>query len=116
MLHQRTTGLTATQFATLLTALKTHLTWAKPAKKPYELALAQAPKVTLLSYRQNITQKTLAHLDGVSHPTIFRVISTIEQALEKALKSLGQSLDQSLSVAGSLVVDGTIVPIWNWRS
>ncbi|GGH67003.1 hypothetical protein GCM10007359_21700 [Rothia aerolata] len=43
------------RFATLLTVLTNHLTWVKPAEKPRRLTLAQALKVTLLSYRQNIT-------------------------------------------------------------
>ena len=116
MLHQRTTGLTATQFATLLTALAEHLTWVKPDQKPRRLTLAKALKVTLLSYRQNITQETLAHFARVSQPTISRTINTIEQALLKVLKPLEKSLEKRLNVPGSLVIDGTLVPTWNWRS
>ncbi|WP_237197169.1 transposase [Rothia nasimurium] len=116
MLHQRTTGLTATQFATLLTTLAEHLTWVKPDQKPRRLTLAKALKVTLLSYRQNITQETLAHFARVSQPTISRTINTIEQALLKVLKPLEKSLEKRLNVPGSLVIDGTLVPTWNWRS
>ncbi|MFW0181855.1 helix-turn-helix domain-containing protein [Rothia sp. P5766] len=85
MQHRPTTGLTATQFATLITAHTSHLTWIKPAEKPRRLTLTQALKITLISYRHNLTQETLAHLFEVSQPTISRTISTIERALEKVL-------------------------------
>ncbi|WP_369127648.1 transposase family protein [Rothia nasimurium] len=68
MPHQRTNGLTATQFATLITALANHLTWVKPAEKPRRLTLAQALKITLISYRHNLTQEALAHLFDISQP------------------------------------------------
>lgn len=38
--HRSTTGLTATQFATLITSLANHLSWVKPAEKSRRLALA----------------------------------------------------------------------------
>lgn len=34
----------------------------------------------------------------------------------QVLKPLEKSLDKRLNVPGSLVVDGTLVPTWNWRS
>lgn len=116
MPHQRTTGLTATQFATLITALTSHLTWTKPDQKPRRLTLTQALKITLISYRQNLTQETLAHLFDISQPTISRTIKTIEKALEKALTPLVPSLEESLKAPGSLVIDGTLIPTWNWSS
>ncbi|MDY6052103.1 MAG: transposase family protein [Rothia sp. (in: high G+C Gram-positive bacteria)] len=116
MNHQRTTGLTATQLAILITALNTHLTWIKPAEKPRRLTLAQALKITLISYRHNLTLEALAHLFEVSQPTISRAISTTERALEKVLTSLTRPLKESLKVPGSLVVDGTLILTWNWRS
>ena len=112
MPHQRTTGLTATQFATLITAL----TWTKPDQKPRRLTLTQALKITLISYQQNLTQETLAHLFGISQPTISRTIKTIEKALEKTLTPPVPSLEESLKAPGSLVIDRTLVPTRNWRS
>lgn len=116
MPHQRTTGLTATQFATLITALANHLTWVKPAEKPRRLALAQALKITLISYRHNLTQEALAHLFEVSQPTISRTIKTIEKALETILTPSIPTLEGNLKAPGSLVIDGTLIPTWNWRS
>ncbi len=116
MLHQRTTGLTATQFTTLLTALNNHLTWAKPAGRPYALTLPQALKITLLYHRHNLTEELLASFYDVSQPTVSRTINRIENALVKIFKPLIQPLDKALKAPGSLVIDGTLIPVWNWRS
>ena len=43
-------------------------------------------------------------------------INTVEKALEKALRPLEQSIENSLKIPGSLVIDGTLIPTWNWRS
>ena len=116
MLYQPTTRLTATQFATLLTAPNNQLTWVKPFKKPRKLTLPQALKSRSSAYRHNLTQEALAHLFEVSQPTISRTISAIEKALTQVLKSLNRPLNESLKAPGSLVIDGTLVPAWNWRS
>ena len=52
----------------------------------------------------------------VSQPTVSRTITIIEKALEKVLTPLAQPLQESLKAPGSAVVDGTLVPTWNWRS
>lgn len=91
-----------------------HLDQTRP--KTRRLTLTQALKITLISYRQNLTQETLAHLFDISQPTISRTIKTIEKALEKALTPLVPSLEVSLKPPGSLVIDRTLVPTWNWRS
>ena len=116
MLYQRTTGLTATQFTALHTALNNHLTLGKPGGRPPALTLAQALKATLLYHRHNLTEELLAELFTVSQPTVSRAINTVEKALEKALRPLEQSIENSLKTPGSLVVDGTLIPTWNWRS
>ncbi|WP_418950763.1 transposase family protein [Rothia nasimurium] len=61
----------------------------------------QALKATLLYHRHNLTEELLANIFGVSQPTISRTINLIEKAP---------------TVPGSLVIDGTLIPTWNWRS
>ncbi|HCN38891.1 MAG TPA: hypothetical protein DIS77_01110, partial [Rothia sp.] len=58
----------------------------------------------------------LAHLFEVSQPTVSRTIKTIEKALEKVPTPLTRPLKESLKASSYLVVDGTLVPLWNWRS
>ena len=116
MPHKPIRGLSHQQFTTLLTALNNHLTWFKPDQKPRELTLAQALKITLLYHRHNLTEELLAGFYDVSQPTISRTINLIEQALVKIFRPLVQPLGKALDAPGLLVVDGTLVPAWSWRS
>lgn len=116
MPHKPITGLSHQQFTTLLTALNNHLTWIKPDQKPRKLTLAQALKITLLYHRHNLTEELLAGFHDVSQPTISRTINLIELALVKILRPLIQPLEKALDAPGSLVIDGTLIPVWNWRS
>lgn len=116
MPHQRTTGLSHQQFATLLTTLTNHLTWGKPGGRPPSLTLPQGLKATLLYHRHNLTEELLADIFNTSQPTISRVINRVEKALKKILDSAVKPLEQALYAPGSLVIDGTLIPTWNWRS
>lgn len=110
MPYQRTTGLSATQSAMLITALNNYLTWIKLDQKPRGLTLPQALKITLISYRHHLTQETLAYLLEVSQPTISRTIATVEKILAKALEPLNTFLGERLKTPGYLVVDATLIP------
>lgn len=89
---------------------------ARPDRRPPTLTLTQALKITLFYYRHDLTEELLAEIFNTSQPTISRTINTVEKALKKALKPLEQSLENSLKIPGSLVIDGTLIPTWNWRS
>ena len=116
MQHQRTTGLTSTQFATLRTALHQHLPWNQPATRPRKLSLTQALKITLIYLRHNLTEELLANIFEVSQPTTSRAIHRIENALEKLPELSVPTLETLKNVPGSLVIDGTLIPVWNWSS
>ncbi|NKZ35298.1 transposase family protein [Rothia terrae] len=81
--NKRTTRLNSNQFTTLITALKQHLNWNKPATRPRALTLNQALTITLIYLRHNLTEEVLAEAIGVSQPTISRTIHHIEGALLK---------------------------------
>ena len=116
MPHQRTTGLPTQQFAALLAALETCLTWFQPNEKPRKLTLSQALKMTLMYHRHNITEELLADIFEVSQPTVSRTINLIEKALLNVLEPMVKPLKEALNTPGSLVVDGTLITTWNWRS
>lgn len=116
MHNKRTTGLTQEQFATLATALNRNLTWNKPATRPNALNLNQALKITLLYLRQNSTEEDLADRFEVSQPTISRTIHRIESALLKLTELKVPELESLKNIPGSLIVDGTLIPVWNWAS
>ena len=99
----------------LLKALNNHLIWFKPDQKPRKLTLAQALKLTLIYHRHNLTEELLAEFFSISQPTVSRTITLVEKALLEILEPLIKPLEQALDVPGSLVVDGTLIPAWNWR-
>ncbi|MBM7052193.1 transposase family protein [Rothia sp. ZJ1223] len=76
----------------------------------------QSPQSHPALHRHNLTEELLAELFTVSQPTISRAINTIEKALEQVLTALIQPLKESPQTPGSLVIDGTLIPTWNWRS
>ena len=80
------------------------------------MSLAQALTMTLLYHRHNLTEELLAEIFSTSQPTVSRTIKLIERALETILKPAVTPLEKALKVSGSLVVDGTLIPVWNWRS
>lgn len=116
MLNQRTTGLNNQQFTTLFKDLTHYIIWTKPCGRPPALTLAQGLKATLLYHRHNLTEELLADIFDVSQPTISRTINLLEKALHQMLKPLAEPLSKALKVSGSLVVDGTLIPVWNSRS
>ena len=116
MQNHRTTGLNSNQFATLITALNKNLLWNKPATRPRALTLNQALKITLIYLRHNLTEEVLAEAFGVSQPTISRTIQHIEGSLLKLKELKAPALESLQNIPGSLVVDGTLIPVWNWSS
>lgn len=117
LLHnKRTTGLTQEQFATLTTALKKTLTWEKSNTRPRKLSLNTALKITLIYLRHNLTEELLAEAFEVSQPTISRTIHRIENALLGLEELKNPGLESLKNIPGSLDVDGTLVPVWNWAS
>ncbi len=80
------------------------------------MSLTQALKMTLLYHRHNLTEELLAEIFNTSQSTVSRTITLIERALETILKPAVTPLEKALKVSGSLVVDGTLIPVWNWRS
>lgn len=116
MHNKRTTGLTSAQFATLATALNKNLTWEKLDTRPRKLSLNTALKITLLYLRHNLTEELLGEAFGVSQSTISRTIHRIENALIQLPELKTPELESLKNTPGSLVVDGTLIPVWNWAS
>ena len=80
------------------------------------MSLTQALETTLLYHRHNLTEELLAEIFSTSQPTVSRTINLIERTLKTILKPAVTPLEKALKVSGSLVVDGTLIPVWNWRS
>ena len=116
MPSHRTTGLRPAQFTTLLALLTNTLTWNTPNTKPHKLTLTQGLKATLLYLRQNQTEEFLAEDFGVSQPTISRILNKIETALLHVLAPVVPPIPETLlQSSGTVIVDGTLVPTYNWH-
>ncbi|MDO4897816.1 MAG: transposase family protein [Rothia sp. (in: high G+C Gram-positive bacteria)] len=114
---QHTTGLHPKQYATLLTPLlSATTTWNPPATKPHKITLTDALTMTLIYLRHNSTKHYLADRFNIHQSTVSRTINTIEKALTTVLKSYVPPLESAFIHPGSVVVDGTLIPVWNWRS
>ena len=116
MPHQRTTRLSSQQFATVLITSQTRLIWHRPNEKPRKLSLNQTLQMTLIYHRHNLTEELLAGFFGISQSTVSRTIRLREKALHQVLQPLTQPLSKAHSITGSLVIDETLIPVWNWRS
>ncbi|QNV38412.1 helix-turn-helix domain-containing protein [Rothia terrae] len=108
MHNKRTTGLTSAQFAT---PLNKNLIWNQPGTRPRKTSLTQAQKITLIYLRHNITEDLLADIFDLSQATISRIINRIESALLKLTELKVPELESLKNVPGSLVIDGTLIPI-----
>ena len=116
MPSHRTTGLRPAQFTTLLALLTNTLTWNTPNTKPHKLTLTQGLKATLLYLRQNQTEEFLAEDFGFSQPTISRILNKIETALLHVLAPAVPPIPETLlQSSGTVIVDGTLVPTYNWH-
>ena len=101
---------------TLLALLTNTLTWNTPNTKPHKLTLTQGLKATLLYLRQNQTEEFLAEDFGVSQPTISRILNKIETALLHVLAPAVPPIPETLlQSSGTVIVDGTLVPTYNWH-
>ena len=79
------------------------------------MCIRDRPQLTLIYHRHNLTEELLAEFFSISQPTVSRTITLVEKALLEILEPLIKPLEQALDVPGSLVVDGTLIPAWNWR-
>jgi hypothetical protein len=111
---QRTTGLSAEQFAELCRLVLAKLgSWTGSRGRPSLLSLGQAVKVTVMYEKNNVTEEFLGELFGVSQPTISRAINKIEAIIADVLAEFVSHPDD---VPDGIVVlvDGTLTPCWSW--
>lgn len=115
MPSNRTTGLTPIQFADLCTRVAHQKIRApKPTGRPRALSLGKAVKVTIMYFKNNLTQELIAELTNVSQSTISRAISHYEGPIAAALRDLVP--DFAVAIRNEVtLVDGTLAPCWSWR-
>jgi hypothetical protein len=82
---------------------------------PPILGLFKSVVVTLTYLRRNHVQQELAEYHGVSQPTISRAVATVTPVLATGLRGFVPTADE-LATGEQMLVDGTLLPCWSWRS
>lgn len=79
---------------------------------PPVLGLFKSVVVTLTYLRRNHVQQEIAEYHGVSQSTISRAVTSITAALASVMVAFTPTADELSDE--QLLVDGTLVPCWNW--
>lgn len=116
MRYEAITGLTAGQLAALaarVAAITGGVT--EPGGRPAAIGLYRSVAMVVALMRSNITQDRAGAVFGVSQPTVSRRWDLIRPAIGQAL---AQFVPDPAEVAGrgTLLVDGTICPTWDWKA
>ncbi|MEX5712531.1 transposase family protein, partial [Parafrankia sp. FMc6] len=89
--------------------------WHKPVGRPKELSLVDALRLTLCRLRRNATYNDLSEDFGVSVATAWDYHQKMVAFLAEVLGCADEA-GLSLLVEGTVcLVDGTLVPTFNWR-
>ena len=108
------TGLDSTDFNELYNLLQEIRESAnKKGGRPPALSLWDSLAATLKYLRRNRTQWELAEDYGVSQATVSRAIRTISRQVSEALTPAVPTVND-LNPNEPLLVDGTVVPCWDW--
>ena len=87
---------------------------SRAGRKP-TLGLYKCVVVALIYLRSNRTQASIADQFHVSQKTISRTIASWMPILGQALQDCTPTVDD-LDVSEPLIVDGTLLPTWSWRT
>jgi hypothetical protein len=112
---QRTTGLNQIPFDQLVALVGERIEWNAATGRPRELTLAQAVKVTLIYFKNNITEDVIAELMFVDQSTISRAIADIEVLFAEILAEWVPGLDEATR-GTTTVIDGSLLPCWSWKA
>ncbi|MGH4024616.1 MAG: helix-turn-helix domain-containing protein [Pseudonocardiaceae bacterium] len=101
------------QFDELVTRIEERIIWDRRTGRPRQLTLHQAVKVTLMYFKNNLTEDLIAELLVVDQSTISRAISDLKEViadvLEEFVPDLAEEMDGRVGV-----VDGSLCPCWSW--
>lgn len=109
-----TTGISRTEIEELTAAVATTFPRLSRSRgRGYALGLFTRVRLTLMALRTNLTQAALGELFGISQPTVSRIVTVLTPVIAALLDEVvprPEDLDPVLP----LVIDGTVVPCWDW--
>jgi hypothetical protein len=113
-----TTGLSVGQLAMLtLLAYREIGSLVKPgAKKPPVVGLRDSIAMVVMLMRRNVTQEFAGGMFGCSQATVSRRWDLLRPVMAKVLRSYVPGPAQVAGRHGTLLVDGTICPTWDWKA
>jgi DDE superfamily endonuclease len=113
--YEAITGLTDGQLAEL-TARVNALTGDFCSRgRPYALGLFRSVALVVSLMRTNLTQEFAGAVFGVSQPTVSRRWDLLRPLIGEALAEFVPD-PQELIGTGTVLVDGTVCPTWDWRA
>lgn len=113
--YQAITGLTDGQLTELTARVSAVIGALNSNGRPYALGLYRSVALVVTLMRKNATQDTLGAIFGVSQPTVSRRWDLLRPAIAAALAEF--VLDPTDLVGqGTVLVDGTICPTWDWKA
>ncbi|SYZ34627.1 transposase family protein [Propionibacterium australiense] len=110
-----TTGLPAAAITVLYqTLVHNYPRTPQATGRPPALSQAEEIRATLAYLRRNRAQSELAESFGVSQASICRAIARWTPRIVEVLAELVPTADD-LDQTQTLIVDGTLVPCWDWN-
>jgi transposase len=116
--YQRTTGLMTSQMQELVARVNSALKepWSKKVGRPRACGLHKAVEIACMYLRHNGTQEFLGDLQGISQPTVSRIVTTIVPLVKTTLEEFVPDAQDAIAMVQGRVclVDGTITPCWSY--
>jgi hypothetical protein len=115
--HQALTGLTAGQLGTLILLVRQETgDVVRPGGRPAAIGLGDSVKMVVALMRRNLVQEIAGEIFGCSQPTVSRRWDLLRPVIGKVLAGYVPDPVQVLGREGTVLVDGTICPVWDWAA
>jgi hypothetical protein len=86
----------------------------KPGGRPAAIGLYRSVMLVVCLMRKNLTQETAGAFFGVSQSTVSRRWDLLRPVIKRAVASFIPH-PREVAGRGTLLVDGTITPTWDWK-
>ena len=109
------TGLTDEQLTELVARIRTACGGEFTSRgRPHVLGLFRSVAMVVSLMRKNVTQEFAGAIFGVSQSTVSRRWDLLRPAIGEVLAEFVPDPRRAVG-AGTVLVDGTICPTWDWR-
>ena len=117
MRYETLTGLSRGQLAELTARIAGRLgTLVRPGGRPEAIGLFRSVALVVTLMRRNFTQEAAGAVFGVSQATVSRRWDLLRPVIGQVLAGLVPHPAEIAGKGGTLLVDGTIAPTWDWAA